>query len=151
MWWQRGVEIPPGRVQDPFEKNVPGLGRDPARSPMQWDASPNAGFCAPDVEPWLPVADDYRTYNAATESEDLTARLWRCLRRCRRAADDEPGRQGLGAARLLAAQLRHEHAAGNEALLYVGLVDGREGRFGARGLGHVVEAYHREVSGYGEP
>jgi hypothetical protein len=45
MWWQRGVEIPPGRVQDPFEKNVPGLGRDPARSPMQWDASP--GYPSP--------------------------------------------------------------------------------------------------------
>jgi alpha-glucosidase len=73
----RDVEIPPERVQDPFEKNVPGqgLGRDPARTPMQWDASPNAGFCAPDVEPWLPVADDYRTYNAATESEDPASML----------------------------------------------------------------------------
>ena len=77
--------------------------------------------------------------------------MWRSLRRCGRAADDEPGRQGLGTARLFAAQLRDEHAAGNEALLYVGLVDGGEGRFGARGFGHVVEAHHREVSGYGEP
>ena len=50
------------------------LGRDPARTPMQWDASPNSG-CAPDVEPWLPVADDYRTYNAATEREDPTSML----------------------------------------------------------------------------
>ena len=40
------VPIPPDRVQDPFEKNVPGLGlgRDPARTPMQWSAAPNAGF-----------------------------------------------------------------------------------------------------------
>ena len=32
------VPIPPDRVQDPFEKNVPGLGhgRDPSRTPMQW-------------------------------------------------------------------------------------------------------------------
>jgi alpha-glucosidase len=73
----RDVEIPPERVRDPFEKNVPGrgLGRDPARTPMQWDASPNVGFCPPDVEPWLPVADDYRTCNAATEREDPASML----------------------------------------------------------------------------
>ena len=71
------VGIPPERVQDPFEKNVPGrgLGRDPARTPMQWDASPKAGFCPPDVEPWLPVADDYRTYNVATQREDPASML----------------------------------------------------------------------------
>src|ERR671916_1410933 len=63
------VEIPPERVQDPFEKNVPGrgLGRDPARTPMQWDTGPNAGFCPQNAEPWLPVANDYRTSNVASE------------------------------------------------------------------------------------
>jgi alpha-glucosidase len=63
------VEIPPERVQDPLEKNVPGkgLGRDPARTPMQWDHGPNAGFCPQDAEPWLPVANDYRRYNVAAE------------------------------------------------------------------------------------
>jgi alpha-glucosidase len=42
----RDVPIAPDRIQDPFEKNVPGrgLGRDPERTPMQWNASPNAGF-----------------------------------------------------------------------------------------------------------
>jgi alpha-glucosidase len=71
------VEIPPEWVQDPFEKNVPGrgLGRDPARTPMHWDASQNAGFCPPDVEPWLPIADDYRTYNVAAEREDPASML----------------------------------------------------------------------------
>ena len=35
----RDVDIPPDQVQDPWEKNVPGLGlgRDPERTPMQWD------------------------------------------------------------------------------------------------------------------
>ena len=40
------VPIPPERVRDPLERNIPGLslGRDGARTPMQWDPSPNAGF-----------------------------------------------------------------------------------------------------------
>jgi alpha-glucosidase len=68
----RNVVIPPERIQDPQEKNVPGLGlgRDPSRTPMQWDASPSAGFCPPDVEPWLPLADDYQQVNVAVERED---------------------------------------------------------------------------------
>jgi alpha-glucosidase len=37
---------------------------------MQWDASPNAGFCPPDVTPWLPVAADYRKINVAVEGND---------------------------------------------------------------------------------
>jgi alpha-glucosidase len=48
------VPIPPERVQDPYERNSPGLGvgRDPARTPMPWSA---AGFSA--AEPWLPLGD----------------------------------------------------------------------------------------------
>ncbi|QJE72460.1 DUF3459 domain-containing protein [Aerophototrophica crusticola] len=66
------VPIPPDRVQDPFEKNVPGLGlgRDPCRTPMQWDDSPNAGFAAEGVEPWLPLAEDWKTNNVAAQSRD---------------------------------------------------------------------------------
>jgi alpha-glucosidase len=71
------VEIPPEKVRDPFEKQTPGLGygRDPARTPMQWDPGPNAGFCPQGAEPWLPVADDYRTVNVAVEREDPTSTL----------------------------------------------------------------------------
>jgi glycosidase len=29
--------------------------RDRCRSPMQWSDGPNAGFCPPDVTPWLPT------------------------------------------------------------------------------------------------
>jgi alpha-glucosidase len=36
---------------------------------MQWDASPNSGFTKA-KEPWLPVADDYRTANVAVQAED---------------------------------------------------------------------------------
>ncbi|HET7478582.1 MAG TPA: alpha-amylase family glycosyl hydrolase [Rubrobacteraceae bacterium] len=73
----RDAPIPPELVQDPWEKNVPGigLGRDPERTPMQWDGSANAGFCPEDVTPWLPVAEDYEQANVATEREDPVSML----------------------------------------------------------------------------
>lgn len=52
-----------------------GLGRDPQRSPMQWDSSPNAGFCSPTVKPWLPIADDYKQVNVAAQRDDRHSML----------------------------------------------------------------------------
>ncbi len=72
------VPIPPERVQDPYEKQVPGIGvgRDPERSPMQWDASPNAGFCPPSAVPWLPLAKDFPEVNVAAEMVDPASILF---------------------------------------------------------------------------
>lgn len=55
----RQIAIAPDQVQDPFEKNVPGIGvgRDGCRTPMQWDTTTNAGFSH--AKPWLPLADDF--------------------------------------------------------------------------------------------
>lgn len=57
-------------VRDPFEKNVPGLGlgRDPHRTPMQWDASTKAGFTT--AHPWLPVSPGFEARNVASLSAD---------------------------------------------------------------------------------
>jgi alpha-glucosidase len=71
----RDVEIPPEMVRDPQGIRSPGYSRDPVRTPMQWDASPNAGFCPPSVEPWLPVADDYATTNVETQRNDPDSML----------------------------------------------------------------------------
>jgi alpha-glucosidase len=64
------VAIPANRVQDPFEKNVPGLGigRDGNRTPMQWDATAHAGFT--DIAPWLPLTPDLRERNVAVQCRD---------------------------------------------------------------------------------
>jgi len=47
-------DIPPERVVDP-QANA-GLTRDVARTPMPWSEEPNAGFCPPEVTPWLPIS-----------------------------------------------------------------------------------------------
>ncbi len=66
-------------MQDPQGVNQPEIahivGRDPVRTPMQWDASPNAGFAAAGVQPWLPLAPDYAQRNVAAQSADPRAML----------------------------------------------------------------------------
>lgn len=69
------VEIPAELVVDPWEKNVPGigLGRDPERTPMQWNASENAGFTS--GTPWLPVSKNYAEVNVEKEKKDKNSIL----------------------------------------------------------------------------
>ena len=62
------VPIPPERARDPWEHNEPGHGRDPERTPMQWDDSPQAGFST--AEPWLPLAEDWATRNVESQRSD---------------------------------------------------------------------------------
>lgn len=44
--------------------------RDNARTPMQWDASPNAGFTTSSATPWMRVNDNYPEINAAAQVSD---------------------------------------------------------------------------------
>lgn len=41
--------------------------RDHARTPMQWNATPNAGFCPEGVTPWMRANDDYPSVNAESQ------------------------------------------------------------------------------------
>jgi alpha-glucosidase len=81
----RDVAIPPDRVQDPYERNVPGRGRDPVRTPMQWDDTPGAGFTT--GAPWLPLAEEHRLVNVARQQRDPASLLvlYRRLLALRRA------------------------------------------------------------------
>jgi len=69
----RDGEIAPAQIHDPVGKRFPGLGRDPERTPMQWDASRNAGFSP--AEPWLPIAADFERVNAARQALDPNSLL----------------------------------------------------------------------------
>ena len=64
------VFISQDQVQDPAEKNQPGIGagRDPERTPMPWDGSLHAGFTA--GRPWLPLNTDYRKRNISAFEDD---------------------------------------------------------------------------------
>jgi alpha-glucosidase len=59
----RNVAIAPDQVQDPAEKNEPGIGqgRDPERTPMPWDGSPKGRFTT--GVPWLPLGEEHVTVN----------------------------------------------------------------------------------------
>jgi alpha-glucosidase len=85
----RQVDVPGDRVRDPFERNVPGIGvgRDGCRTPMQWDASENAGFSK--VDPWLPMAGDWRSDNVANLREDATS-IWNLHHRLLRLRKEVP-------------------------------------------------------------
>jgi glycosidase len=83
------VPIPADRVQDPWEGNVPGQGRDPERTPMPWTPEPNGGFTRPDVEPWLPLGPAGLGLDVETQQADdrsmlaLTRALLHLRRGCR--------------------------------------------------------------------
>jgi alpha-glucosidase len=66
----RDVPIPRNEVRDPQGINMPekNLSRDPARTPMQWDNGPNAGFTQ--GAPWLRLDRNHARINVATQLED---------------------------------------------------------------------------------
>lgn len=69
------AKIPRDAIKDFLAKIFVGLhdGRDPERTPMQWNDSLHAGFSV--QKPWLPVNDNYKTVNVAREERDSGSML----------------------------------------------------------------------------
>jgi alpha-glucosidase len=64
------VPIPMDQIVDPQGLRMPdrNISRDPARTPMQWDASLFAGFST--NPPWLPLPVNFRRVNVAAQKDD---------------------------------------------------------------------------------
>jgi alpha-glucosidase len=79
------VAVPPPLRRDKITPGAGKAGRDAERTPMQWDASPSAGFTADGVKPWLPFGDN-AARNVAGQRKDpgSTLRLCRDLLALRR-------------------------------------------------------------------
>lgn len=80
------VAISESKARDPWGESVEWLSRDGARTPMQWNDEPNAGFSPVETEPWLPVGPDYPEINVESElaDPDSTLNLYRRLIRMRK-------------------------------------------------------------------
>ncbi len=86
LYYGDELGMPDGRIlphqqKDPFTVQYSdfGLGRDPERTPMQWDETPNAGFTPPNVEPWLPIRTTFAS-SVAAQSADPVSTLHFCKR-----------------------------------------------------------------------
>lgn len=112
------VPIPPALVQDPWERNVPGLGlgRDPVRTPMPWQGGPKGGFTT--GEPWLPLGPAGTGITVAEQERDPRSllALYRALLRLRRA---EPALSvgSIGDVRAAASVLSYQRQFGTRTLL----------------------------------
>lgn len=70
------VPVPHENQQDPWGIRIPGLSRDPNRTPMQWGHEPNAGFSPPKVkETWLPLDSEYTRINVKKQLDDSQSLL----------------------------------------------------------------------------
>ena len=85
-------KIPSEKLRDraTIEHEGESASRDKARTPMQWDDSVNAGFSfGKDVEPWLPVNDNYKEVNVAKEfaEKDSILNFYKALIKVRKKSE----------------------------------------------------------------
>ncbi|WP_245237086.1 alpha-amylase family glycosyl hydrolase, partial [Paenibacillus ihuae] len=67
-----------GYAKEEIIHSINAKGRDNARTPIQWDATPNGGFTT--GEPWLPVNPNYTEINMKANLEDPDS-VFHCYRK----------------------------------------------------------------------
>ena len=141
------VAIPADEIQDPAEKNEPGLGlgRDPERTPMPWDGSLYAGFSR--VKPWLPLGLDHLTRNVSVQRADATSllNLYRQLIALRRKAPALVS-GNISDVSAIGHVLTYERAQGSEKLA-VSLNLGREAQQISHAAATIILSTHLDRSG----
>lgn len=95
-YWRKAVELyGAGRSPEMLQHCravIDAKARDHSRTPMQWDASANAGFCDAGVAPWMRVIGDYPTVNAAAQmaaGPDGLPSVWQFWQRALRTRRDD--------------------------------------------------------------
>ncbi|HEU4683990.1 MAG TPA: alpha-amylase family glycosyl hydrolase [Nitrospira sp.] len=105
-------------LRDPYTKRFWPFrpGRDPARTPMQWDESPRGGFT--NGHPWLPLAPESQYINVVRELQDSRSllSLYRRLIRIR-----------AGSAALTVGRWRLVEGLPDDCLAYERMADGEDG------------------------
>lgn len=73
----RDISLSRDQIQDPVGLRYWPLmkGRDGCRAPMQWSASPNAGFTPEGVTAWLPLHPNFKTRNVMAQQADPNSLL----------------------------------------------------------------------------
>jgi oligo-1,6-glucosidase len=130
------------------------MSRDNARTPMQWDDGPNAGFTT--GTPWLPVNPNHATINAAAQRADPGPVLHH-YRRLIALRHDDPV-VALGDFAMLLTDDEHVYAftrrLGDVALLVLGNFTADEQRVALDDLGDVaagLRSEHAIVTNLGAP
>jgi len=107
-------------TDDELLEGLARMSRDNARTPVQWDASPHAGFTT--GTPWLPVTTNYTTVNAEAERADPRS-VFHHYRRLIALRHDDPV-VALGDFTMLLPDDEHVYAftrrLGDESLLVLG-------------------------------
>ncbi len=148
--------IPRRALRDPLGVStwpLGSLGRDPERTPMQWDGSEGAGFTR--GRPWLPVNPDYASRNVAAQEADPASLLsWYkaliALRRSRESLRSGSMRfLGLGGAERDV--LAYERGSGDERTLVLLNFASRPRRVGLDGAARVLLGSARAAGGLMSP
>ena len=78
------------KTQEMYKGQYRLIGRDHARTPMQWTNGQNAGFSPENIKPWMYIHPDYEKWNAdaIVQDENSSFHYWRKLLKLRKSEKD---------------------------------------------------------------